>query len=135
MSQDTLSVKLHRPIIVRFNDVTEFLEELRRNLCGSADLFVMAPLRVTQQFRQNSKYPIVHDVSVIAGYLLDIHKAPHLANLVELRHYCGDALSGEPAEQNAACKRAAGLVDQITKFAEELGLAVRAGQFLAGQEQ
>jgi len=102
-------------IMVRFNDEGEFEEELRQ--AGPPEDLV---LRLTKQWTRTSVSPAIQRVTVIATYVRD-------GKIIKLERYCGDDWGHHDSTTKATHSKADGIMFDLTKTAQDLGLKVRAG--------
>lgn len=104
--------------IVKFNDIGEFLAELRLD-AGEVQRKI---LRVTNRWRRVDTYPI-QSLSVVATYVTEVD-----GQLVFLESQCGefmpDSAEAQRVRDTAEKRRAS-----VEAFASGLGLEVRAGVF------
>lgn len=107
-------------VSTRFNDVDEFLEELR------AEPPAAKIVRVTMSFQQSQTLP-VQNVSVWAGYM---RQHGGILERVRLERYVGQRfIHHEDETSKKVMEKAEGLVKQISEAAKVLGLEVRAGVY------
>lgn len=111
---------------VRFNDPSEFFEELTRDLSTLVDGVV----RITQRFVSQAGFPI-RKVHVIAGFL---RAAEGVVQVVELDAVCGDywPVAASVADDATAITRAEKIIADLRTKIEALNyraLTVAAGHF------
>lgn len=116
---------------VLFNDVEEFLEELRADTTPPLPIEGPDPtnverkiLRLTNQLTTTNSFPI-RNLSIVAAYRLQS------GEVVRLERFVGQVLQSRGAGPNAdeaVYGQAEGIRNVIEKTATERGLEVRAGK-------
>lgn len=119
-------------MLVRFNSVEEFCDELRKEK-GNIQRRIV---RVTNLYIPTRLTPNIQYVSVlstfIAGPFLDA--APRAGEtIVRLEHHCGDIWSRGGTDVEAL-KKAEEVTKTIEKVCQELGLDVRSGVIDLGEK-
>jgi hypothetical protein len=99
---------------VKFNDLAEFLEEVRKD----RDRIDRGILRLT--VRRRYAQPFVH-VAVVATAVVG-------STVVHLEHRIGEAFFGDEKADGLSARTQAAL-DNLTEAGKALGLEVRAGVF------
>jgi len=108
-------------VIVRFNSVDEFLEELKKD----RDDILDSILRVTQSRKDWLDSPSFPILSVIVTFALDMPRLPRVHPfVVRLDYYCG-AIGG--SEKQDALAKAREVQEKIEDACREMGIEVRGG--------
>jgi hypothetical protein len=103
-------------MIVRFSDVSEFIEELRKNKSG----IYGGILRVTRKFDHWPDIPKIYNIYVVATYKID-------DVIVRLDVYCGDTFNEEHTKK--ADQEGDKIISKLKKASIDLGLSCRAGMY------
>jgi hypothetical protein len=111
----TTTSRTEQNMKVLFNDVGEFLTELR----SDADEVEQKILRLT--IRRRCQQPFVY-VSVVSTVLIG-------RAVVTLDHRLGETFIGEDLHQSEVGKKADAMIERISEEAKGLGLEVRAGVY------
>lgn len=101
-------------VTVKFNDVAEFLDELKRDAAEVQRKI----LRCTFSFRRGNSMPIEVMYVMVTYMVFD--------QLVMLEHRCGEWMTGT-SDQETVRGTAIAIKDKIDAAANELGLELRAG--------
>ena len=103
-------------MIVRFSNVSEFIEELRKNKSGMYG----GILRVTRKFDHWPDIATIYHVYVVATYKID-------DIIVRLDVYCGDTFTEEQTEK--AEQEGDKIIAKLKKASTDLGLSYRSGMY------
>jgi hypothetical protein len=103
-------------MIVRFSDVSEFIEELQKDP-GAVDRGI---LRVTRKFDPWPDIPKIFNISVVATY-----KSGDV--IVRLDMYSGDTFNDEHTKK--ANQEGDKIIAKLKKVSDELELKYRAGMY------
>jgi hypothetical protein len=113
--------------LTRFNDVTEFLEELTATQRTTTQRVVDDCVRLTRSYQQSKISPNIEHICVVSGFLKVTDWGWPL--LTELECYCGEVWKGLPNGEKALTA-AEHHMQKIENHAKMLGLAIRPGRYL-----
>jgi hypothetical protein len=105
-------------MIVRFSDVSEFIEELRENRKDNS--IYAGIIRVTRKFNPWPDTSTIFNIYVVATYKMD-------DVIVRLDVYCGDTFLDEHTKK--ADQEGEKIIAKLKKVSTELGLRYRAGMY------
>ena len=105
-------------MIVRFSDVSEFIEELRENRKDNS--VYGGIIRVTRKFDTWPDIPTIYNIYVVATYKMD-------DVIVRLNVYCGDTFNEEHTKK--ADQEGEKIIAKLKKASADLGLSYRAGMY------
>lgn len=117
-------------MIINFSYFEEFLDELKKDK-SIVDRMIV---RVTRQWKQDTKmYPLRH-VSILAHYSIpvDIGKIDSPRQIVRLEQYCGNFMKDFP-EEKEVMRKVDEIQDTLEKAIADLGLELRAGSMEGGE--
>ena len=100
---------------LKFNSVSEFIEELRRSVPKDQ------VLRLTRRYNPSSFSPSVRYVQIVATYLTSADI------VVSLEKFVGEDWSCGNEADNATKERADKIVEELTQAARQVGADVRPG--------
>ena len=103
-------------MIVRFSDVSEFIEELRKN----KSTIYSGIIRVTRKFDHWQDIPKIYNIYVVATYKID-------DVIVRLDVYCGDTFNEEHTKK--ADQEGDKIIAKLKKASADLGLSYRGGMY------
>lgn len=112
-------------MLVRFNQVEEFCDELRKEQ-GNIERRIV---RVTKLYTQSKMAASIKHVQVISTFLVCAFPSALPAagpNIVRLERYCGD-IWGIKNQDQPVLERAEAAIKKIEQVCQELGLEVRPG--------
>ncbi|MDD5510454.1 MAG: hypothetical protein PHI12_06575 [Dehalococcoidales bacterium] len=113
-------------MIIRFNSIEEFTEELKKEFEDKPRFTLKPILRLTCQYRGSSASPNIKLATVVAT----IKSASDPQDIIRLEKYCGDIWSAQGASVNdktgAHIQEA---YEPIEKACKELKIEVRAGMY------